>query len=95
MLREQLDEQSCASIDKEATIVSTSEHPNARWSDVDPRHIINKRGTIVIVRPNASGTGRKCTALAYVDTKHTYNTIQTGFEEPYHFINEGWPIEWK
>lgn len=69
--------------------------PPAVWRDTDPRHDINKRATIVIVRPRAPGIERRESSVAYVDTKEGW-WIGTEFEEPYKHISvdDDWPEGW-
>jgi len=70
--------------------------PPALWRDSDPRHDINKRATIVIVRPRAPGIERRESSVAFVDTKHGYY-IHTEFEDPYDRVSadDDWPEGWQ
>jgi hypothetical protein len=70
--------------------------PPIMWRSEDPRHVINKYGAIVIVRPRAPGIERRESSVAFVDTKHGYY-IHTEFEEPYNSISvdDDWPEGWQ
>ena len=64
----------------------------AEWKNSDPRFSINKRNTILILRPK--GYDRR-TSIADVETKHGW-FVRTEFDKPYDCIAEGddWPEDW-
>jgi hypothetical protein len=63
------------------------------WRRSDPRHDINKRATIVILRPALSGLGWTA-GIGYVETHQGYS-VSTSFED-HGLIGEGdaWDDSW-
>ncbi len=64
------------------------------WKKTDPRHSINKRDDIVILRP-AIGHGLFYAGTAHIDTKETW-CIFTDFED-HSLINadDEWNPDWQ
>ena len=61
------------------------------WKNTDPRHSINKRAEIVIIRPGAGG---RETCLGYVDTKDGWY-IHTTFEGHTSIhADDKWDTDW-
>ena len=62
------------------------------WKSTDPRFDINKRATIVIVRPGGSG---RISSLARVETKNGWSVF-TDFMEGRSFIgpDDDWDEDW-
>jgi hypothetical protein len=65
------------------------------WKDQDPRHAINKRDTIVIVRPDPVTGGHWQAGMGEVDTKNGWSIVLSGLE-PRRLIDESdtWPEGW-
>lgn len=63
------------------------------WKTTDPRDSVNKRASIVILRPNPAGRGLDA-GMGYVDTKEGWY-VGTTFEE-HSSVHEGdkWPEGW-
>ena len=67
---------------------------NYEWKKTDPRHSINKRDNIVILRPSILGNGLMEASCAQVETKNEY-CIFTSFDN--HKViteNEKWDQDW-